>query len=155
LSIEDCLLVIESAAGTQVLGLACAGETDFPSPDSESGFHQRLNALGGRQLRREDELEPTSSLHQLFQSHLALVREVSAAFPDPGLVIIGRRAGAPALRANWPARCRPRRVSGRASTTLPVRAAKHHSRSESSCGVIRGHSSITNDRFSILNFQLT
>jgi hypothetical protein len=157
LSIEDCLLVIESTAATQVLGLAFAVETDFPSPDSESGFHQGLNASGGQQLRPDDEPEPTSSLHQLFQNHIHLVREVSAAFLDPGLVIIGRRAGAPALRTNsrQVGTCWPRRVPGRASTTLPIRAAKHHSRSESSFGVIRRHSSITNDRFSMLNFQFT
>ena len=43
----------------------------------------------------------------------------------------------------------------RASTTLPIRAAKHQSRFESSLGVIRSHSSMTNDHFSILNFQFT
>jgi hypothetical protein len=50
-------LVIESVAGAQVLGLAFAVETDFPSPDSESGFHQGLNASGGQPLRQDDELD--------------------------------------------------------------------------------------------------
>jgi hypothetical protein len=43
----------------------------------------------------------------------------------------------------------------RPSTTLPIRAAKQQGRFEGSFGVIRRHSSMTNDHFSILNSQFT
>ena len=43
-----------------------------------------------------------------------------------------------AHRTNCPALCRPRRVSGNASTSLPARTAKLNNRVESSSGVIIG-----------------
>ena len=57
-----------------------------------------------------------------------LEKIIGAAFPS---FIVVRRCSVP-LRTSWPATCRPKRVSGRASTTLPTRAAKRHSRSDSS-----------------------
>jgi hypothetical protein len=45
--------------------------------------------------------------------------------------------------------------SGRAYTTLPIRAARHQSRFEGSFGVIGRRSPMTNDHVSILNSQFT
>ena len=80
-------------------------------------FHQGLNAPGGQPLRQEDELEPASSLHLLFQSRIDLVREVSAAFPDPGLVIIDGGQHWMTDRPWTLAKCRSRARTGRPVST--------------------------------------
>jgi hypothetical protein len=62
LSIDYCLLVIESAAGTQVLGLAFAVETDFPRMRVRKFIRSRV---AGRALLSDQRsfFNPQLSIH--------------------------------------------------------------------------------------------